>query len=146
MSKMGRNQPCHCGSGKKFKHCHGRLAPADAEGSLSPEIWAGIDQKLKETKALHARREKQQGLGRPIISTKTDSGRIIIVGNRVYHSPAWRTFHDFLRDYLISQLGKEWFEAEQAKLAAQRHPIVRWAEQFLQTVKIRSRARFIKVR
>jgi preprotein translocase subunit SecA len=22
--KMGRNELCHCGSGKKFKHCHGR--------------------------------------------------------------------------------------------------------------------------
>ncbi|MCL4675597.1 MAG: SEC-C domain-containing protein, partial [Pararhodobacter sp.] len=22
----GRNEPCPCGSGKKFKHCHGRLA------------------------------------------------------------------------------------------------------------------------
>ncbi len=21
----GRNQPCPCGSGKKYKHCHGRL-------------------------------------------------------------------------------------------------------------------------
>jgi len=20
----GRNEPCYCGSGKKFKHCHGR--------------------------------------------------------------------------------------------------------------------------
>lgn len=24
--KIGRNQPCPCGSGKKYKHCHGRLA------------------------------------------------------------------------------------------------------------------------
>ncbi len=24
--KLGRNEPCHCGSGKKFKHCHGKLA------------------------------------------------------------------------------------------------------------------------
>jgi len=24
--KVGRNDPCPCGSGKKFKHCHGRLA------------------------------------------------------------------------------------------------------------------------
>jgi preprotein translocase subunit SecA len=24
--KVGRNQPCPCGSGKKFKHCHGALA------------------------------------------------------------------------------------------------------------------------
>jgi preprotein translocase subunit SecA len=25
-SKVGRNDPCPCGSGKKFKHCHGKLA------------------------------------------------------------------------------------------------------------------------
>jgi preprotein translocase subunit SecA len=23
--KVGRNEPCPCGSGKKFKHCHGQL-------------------------------------------------------------------------------------------------------------------------
>ena len=22
-NKVGRNDPCPCGSGKKFKHCHG---------------------------------------------------------------------------------------------------------------------------
>jgi preprotein translocase subunit SecA len=21
--KLGRNDPCYCGSGKKYKHCHG---------------------------------------------------------------------------------------------------------------------------
>jgi preprotein translocase subunit SecA len=25
MPKVGRNEPCPCGSGKKFKHCHGTL-------------------------------------------------------------------------------------------------------------------------
>ena len=24
--KLGRNDPCHCGSGKKFKQCHGKLS------------------------------------------------------------------------------------------------------------------------
>jgi preprotein translocase subunit SecA len=24
--KVGRNEPCPCGSGKKFKHCHGKAA------------------------------------------------------------------------------------------------------------------------
>ena len=24
--KVGRNEPCPCGSGKKYKHCHGRFA------------------------------------------------------------------------------------------------------------------------
>ena len=23
--KVGRNKPCPCGSGKKFKHCHGKV-------------------------------------------------------------------------------------------------------------------------
>ena len=25
LGKIGRNDPCPCGSGKKFKHCHGKL-------------------------------------------------------------------------------------------------------------------------
>ncbi len=28
MPKVGRNEPCPCGSGKKFKHCHGALQQA----------------------------------------------------------------------------------------------------------------------
>jgi preprotein translocase subunit SecA len=24
--KVGRNDPCPCGSGKKYKQCHGRIA------------------------------------------------------------------------------------------------------------------------
>jgi preprotein translocase subunit SecA len=24
--KVGRNDPCPCGSGKKYKQCHGKLA------------------------------------------------------------------------------------------------------------------------
>ena len=24
--KVGRNEPCPCGSGRKYKHCHGALA------------------------------------------------------------------------------------------------------------------------
>jgi preprotein translocase subunit SecA len=26
--KVGRNEPCPCGSGKKYKHCHGVLVNA----------------------------------------------------------------------------------------------------------------------
>jgi preprotein translocase subunit SecA len=24
--KVGRNEPCPCGSGQKYKHCHGKLS------------------------------------------------------------------------------------------------------------------------
>jgi preprotein translocase subunit SecA len=27
--KVGRNQPCPCGSGKKYKHCHGALSSVE---------------------------------------------------------------------------------------------------------------------
>jgi preprotein translocase subunit SecA len=26
LPKVGRNDPCPCGSGRKYKHCHGKLA------------------------------------------------------------------------------------------------------------------------
>jgi preprotein translocase subunit SecA len=26
VAKVGRNELCPCGSGKKFKHCHGKFA------------------------------------------------------------------------------------------------------------------------
>ncbi|NLD51716.1 MAG: hypothetical protein GX650_02365 [Clostridiales bacterium] len=29
--KVGRNSPCPCGSGKKYKHCHGKNQPAGNE-------------------------------------------------------------------------------------------------------------------
>ena len=28
MKKIGRNDPCHCGSGKKRKNCHGQKSPS----------------------------------------------------------------------------------------------------------------------
>jgi len=29
--QAGRNDPCPCGSGKRYKHCHGRLAGAGSQ-------------------------------------------------------------------------------------------------------------------
>jgi preprotein translocase subunit SecA len=31
--KIGRNDPCHCGSGKKFKKCHGVKVAVDTPGA-----------------------------------------------------------------------------------------------------------------
>lgn len=32
MKKVGRNAPCHCGSGKKFKNCHGQKSGGGSQG------------------------------------------------------------------------------------------------------------------
>ncbi len=89
-----------------------------------------FQQKFREMEAARVQREKQQGLGRGIVSTTLHEHRIVAVGNTVYTSKEWKTFHDFLRHFLIEQLGREWFKAEQAKdNIAERHPIVRWYNQ-----------------
>jgi hypothetical protein len=33
--KIGRNDPCHCGSGKKYKKCHEAADAAEASAELS---------------------------------------------------------------------------------------------------------------
>ena len=40
-SKPKRNEPCPCGSGRKWKKCHGRQPPA-VETSAAPHIVSGI--------------------------------------------------------------------------------------------------------
>ena len=34
--KVGRNDPCPCGSGKKYKHCHGRLGGRSDQVPIQP--------------------------------------------------------------------------------------------------------------
>src|SRR3979409_391375 len=44
--KMGRNDPCHCGSGKKYKQCCGRVASTSAgsgKWSVPKAIQAALE-------------------------------------------------------------------------------------------------------
>ena len=134
VEKIGRNQPCTCGSGKKHKRCCGKLEAASFT-CFSPSFVAEIERKRREMEALNLRRLQQQGLGRPIISTNMDGLRVINVGKRLYYSRKWRTFHDFLGDYLLGSLGSDWAKAEQAKPVEQRHRIMRWYAQAIDAVK-----------
>ncbi len=43
MTKIQRNDPCHCGSGKKFKHCHGAHGHQDNEVPQLPKLHQVID-------------------------------------------------------------------------------------------------------
>lgn len=47
MAKIGRNKPCPCGSGQKYKHCHGRnvaVPEAPADGRPFVSMRAEIEQ------------------------------------------------------------------------------------------------------
>lgn len=126
MATVGRNNPCPCGSGVKFKRCCGdltkvvhRVPPV----SLDPRTFAAMRRRVE---AELLQRQRQQGHGRPIISTELNGTRFVAVGNTVYSSNQWETFHDFLVHYLWGKVGVSWFQAEQAKPAGQQHPIAAW--------------------
>ena len=42
MSKTGRNELCHCGSGKKFKKCHGVASPVNRSNLMLMIVGAGM--------------------------------------------------------------------------------------------------------
>lgn len=123
--KIGRNTPCPCGSGKKYKKCHGTRSPQKSHPPY-PFDMGDIKQKLEEMKASEIQRTKQQGEGRPIISTVFKGYRFVAVANRFYYSKDWKTFPDFLCHYIKSILGSDWGNAELKKDFNDRHPIIQW--------------------
>ncbi|MDZ7749333.1 MAG: bifunctional ornithine acetyltransferase/N-acetylglutamate synthase [Halofilum sp. (in: g-proteobacteria)] len=68
--KIGRNEPCWCGSGKKFKHCHGKLVPwATGDGRPSPRLPRpsvdGVRSGRAPAAGLARRRDADAALVRP---------------------------------------------------------------------------------
>jgi hypothetical protein len=127
-AKLRRNDPCPCGSGKKVKKCHGDAAGRQKMIPSNLAFEKSIQNKIAEHAALEFQRQKQQGLGRPIISEKFKGQRYIAVGNELRWSEKWKTFHDFLFDYIKTCFGQEWWLGEVAKAPQKRHSILIWAE------------------
>jgi len=119
MAKYGRNKPCHCGSGQKYKHCHGRYQAEKVPA-------AGFHRMMEQRAAGERIRKTQQGRGRPIVSAKVSDHQIVAVGNTIHSSRTWLTFPDFLSDYIKMKIGSGWANAEIAKPLADRHPLMQW--------------------
>ena len=85
---------------------------------------------LEQMRASERIRQVQQGLGRPIIALKSGNRQIVAVGNKVYFSDKWKTFPDFLAEYMKQKLGSDWGNAEIAKPLAERHPIMQWYDAY----------------
>ncbi|WP_395701239.1 SEC-C metal-binding domain-containing protein [Aquabacterium sp.] len=116
--RVGRNEACPCGSGKKFKRCHGALeAPSASVADL-----------IVEAAGRRRQQQLEQGLGRPIISTKALSGHRVVAVGAQWIAGTWTTFHSFLPDYLWTVFGRDWCATELAKPLEQRHPAMQWHE------------------
>ena len=124
--KIGRNDPCLCGSGKKYKHCHGASSDVPPLRRTPKDLEETGRLLLERAKAVEKQREQQQGFGRPIISMEFNGTRFVAIGKRLMWSNKWKTVPDFLGDYIRSTLTPEWGNAELAKPFEQRHPILVW--------------------
>jgi hypothetical protein len=126
--KIGRNDPCPCGSGKKYKKCHGGNVSATFNFNQGP-LTEEIVKQLKAHEAAELQRQQQQGLGRPIVSAEFHGFRFVAVRGRLHYSNRWKTFHDFLHEYIKIVLdGAEWGNNELKKPAETRHPLLNWYE------------------
>ncbi|NTH65306.1 SEC-C domain-containing protein [Agrobacterium rhizogenes] len=122
--RIGRNQTCPCGSGKKYKRCHGSFA--------EPVVRTAKLQKIHEfgkrqpTKAGELLRIQQQGMGKQIESFQIDSTRFVIAGDQIYRSERWQTFIDFLCDYILDKFGRAWAKSEHDRCTPPEHPLLTW--------------------
>lgn len=127
--KIGRNAPCFCGSGRKFKHCHGgaqhTLPALLVRDKIEKEIISQGRRHFEKHKVQELQRQKQQGMGRPIISMEYKGYRFVAVGSQLQYGK-WKSFPDFLANYIKQTLGGEWGNAEIAKPMAERHPLMQW--------------------
>jgi hypothetical protein len=130
--KIGRNEPCPCKSGKKYKHCHG--SPAAPAAPQASHRYSDVQQLSSFQEAMRRQRTNQQGLGAPIISAEVRGTRFVAVKNRLLHSKNWRTFIDFLGDYIKTAIGKDgWGTKEiEEKRLEDRHPILQWYDKVCQ--------------
>jgi hypothetical protein len=92
----------------------------------SPEALARIQLEAARQEAREHQRRLMQGLGKPIISFENHGYRVVCVGKEVRWSKAWRTFPDFLFDFIKVKFTPEWGNAELAKPEAARHPLLKW--------------------
>ena len=49
----------------------------------------------------------------------------------MHHSKSWKTFPDFLQDYIKKKLGPGWGNAEIAKPFSERHPLIQWYDAYV---------------
>lgn len=130
MAKIGRNDPCPCGRGKKYKKCCIGVRIVDQRRQHSPidhgELLREHKRVLEEFERRKRDRAPKYGYVRPIISMMVGDTRHVAVGSTDHWSKAWKTVPDFLFDYIKTTLDPAWGTAEMRKPLADRHPILQW--------------------
>jgi SEC-C motif-containing protein len=144
--KIGRNDPCPCGSGKKYKKCHGSSLnslsapqtrtpgarqfsiPELPKDTVPQEILLKMTGRIQEHDRQEQERARRYGLVRPEIAADFNGYKFVAIGGTLLYMPAdrCRFLTDVLLAYVPTLFGKEWFDQEIANTPEQRHPVMQW--------------------
>lgn len=125
--KIGRNDPCPCGGGKKYKKCHLAKEPPTIPPEVVAHAVAHFQGVEREQEALRA-----QGTYINVVKPVIFKGKKVwALGNRIYPGrPPNQTFHEFIIQTLQLTLGREWWEAQLKQPADQQHFIMKCFRKF----------------
>jgi hypothetical protein len=144
--KVGRNDPCPCGNGKKYKKCHvasltktpspevSASSPrtfrvrSHAENNVPPDVLARVQARFREDQAKEQERIRLYGHVRPEIAMDYSGSKFVAIGGTLIYIPSdrCRFLTDVLLAYVPQLFGREWFEGEIAKQPEKRHPVMQW--------------------
>jgi hypothetical protein len=106
---------------------------------MSPEIQTQINEEMAVHRAKQVHRKANYGEVRPVVHSQFNKKKVITVGNAVHLSDKWKTFPDFLYDYLKTSFGKIWWVNEAKVEPGSCHPAMRWAREFFEYQKNQGR-------
>lgn len=127
MEPIDRNQPCPCGSGKRYKRCHGSLNAQERAEAVRIDHVVRLGRMRGEARQKEI--EKYFGKGRPPIAAELNGFKIVVVGNEIQWSPDWKTLPDFLMSHFKTAMGPDWGKEQLAKDRKKWSPLFEWYAQ-----------------
>jgi hypothetical protein len=139
--KVGRNDVCPCGTGKKYKKCHGASSAPQIKppaprfsvreltaNTVPPEVVGKAMAHIREHERQQQERRRLYGHVRPEIAADFQGYKFVAIGNILLYMPSdrCRFLTDVLLAYVPQLFGKPWFDGEIAKPPNDRHPVMQW--------------------
>jgi hypothetical protein len=116
-----RNEICFCGSGRRFKHCHGALSVDLQHQPIAN--WHQVPQRVRDAfnqnQLTRLRHFEEVGSHRPPLIAGEDGNRFIIRGNALIHWKGNGSFLNFLETDLLHRVGEGSFQNAN-------HPLHNW--------------------
>ena len=97
--------------------------------TLPPGLIEKVSRHFDQIEADERRRIARLGRVRPVIDVVAFGKRLVAVGSGIFSIEEWKTFPEFLTEYMLYVFGSGWLENERAKPAHESHPVFKWIEQ-----------------